>query len=187
MRWIRSISLRRLYWQIYLAFILIVVVFAAIAGLLWHHSDRAESAERTLNGVAAIATEIVRGAEQSGELEARLKRLGTQTQSSFALYDNTGAKLFESNTSPVFESRLDSDLMGKSEFLGFSRRHEDGARGPAVALALRDGRALLVHRRDRHGQGFPGTLAASRFGYRYWRLSFGATDHSASREADSFG
>jgi hypothetical protein len=70
--------MRRLYLQVYLAFLGILVVFAVVSGALWFFLHDDDDGRRAFEGVAEILGEVLPGPDRPvAELEQALARLHT--------------------------------------------------------------------------------------------------------------
>ena len=137
--------MRRLYLQIYLALLGVVILFGVLASLLWvvAHDDPAE--QRTLEGIASVVSELLPAADQPrAELQRELASLADRLAASFALYGADGqlqAAAGQALPVPDVGSR-ESGWM-----------HVHGRRGPpAWGLRLPDGRWLVGRPERPHRQ-----------------------------------
>jgi len=144
--------MRRLYLQIYAAFLAILVLFAVIASLLWWFVRSDDEERRFLDGVSGVFAELIPGPDAPrAELEQALQRLASGFSADVALRGADGEPL-ASVGGPL--PALPAD------------RHESGflhLRGgpPAVALRLPDGRWLVARRPHAdHGFGWLLVIAA---------------------------
>jgi signal transduction histidine kinase len=144
--------MRRLYLQIYAAFLAILALFAVIASLLWWlaHPDAEE--RRLLEAVAGVFAELLPGpGAPPAELERSLGKLAADFAVDVELRGPGGEKLASVGEAlPALPEGLRES--------GFLRTH----RGPpAVALRLPDGRWLLARRpHGEHGWGWLLVVAA---------------------------
>ena len=144
--------MRRLYLQIYAAFLAILVLFAVIASLVWWlaHPDAEE--RRFLDGVAGVFAELLPGpGAPRAELEQALQKLARGFSADVELRGPGGEEL----------ASVGEALPALPE-----GQHESGllrSRGgpPAVALRLPDGRWLVARRpHGDHGLGWLLVIAA---------------------------
>jgi len=144
--------MRRLYLQIYAAFLAILVLFAVIASLAWWLAQPDAQERRLLDGVARILAELLPGpGAPRAELEPVLQRLASDFSADIELRGPDGARLAsvgEALPAPPADLR-------ESGFL-----HGHGG-PPAVALRLPDGRWLVARRpRGEHGLRWLAVIAA---------------------------
>ena len=129
----------RLYWKIWLAILATVVLFALLATAAWRLlGERPHPPNVT--GFAELASEVLpppeaTRAEQQAALDRWQRRLGAD----LALYDRDGALLAATR----------DDLVALPRREGEPEHHVMTPRGPALALALPDGRELLMLRPSR--------------------------------------
>jgi signal transduction histidine kinase len=144
--------MRRLYLQIYAAFLAILVLFAVIASLVWWlaHPDAEE--RRFLDGVAGVFAELLPGpGAPRAELEQALQKLASDFSADVELRGPGGERLASVGEAlPALpEGQRASGLL-----------HSRGG-PPAVALRLPDGRWLLARRpHGQHGLGWLLVIAA---------------------------
>jgi signal transduction histidine kinase len=144
--------MRRLYLQIYLALLGILVLFAAIASLIWWLAHPHAEERRVLDAVAGVFAELLPapGAPQA-ELEQAIRKLASDFSADVELRASDGARLAAAGEPlPALpEDQRQSGLL----------RVRGGP--PAVALRLPDGRWLLARRtHDEHGLGWLLVIAA---------------------------
>lgn len=133
--------MRRLYLQIYLAFLGIFALFAVLGSLLWWFAHPSPHERRALEGAGALAAELLPPADRPrAELETALGRLAQHVPASLAVYDAAGA-LLAAMGEPLPPPQGESGWM-----------HRRGV-GPTLALPLPDGRWLVVRERHDH-RGF---------------------------------
>ncbi len=144
--------MRRLYLQIYAAFLGILVLFAVIASLVWWFAHPDAEERRLLDGVAGVFAELLPapGAPRS-ELEQAIQKLASDFSADIELRGAGGERLAAvGEPLPALpEGQRESGLLR--------------ARGgpPAVALRLPDGRWLLARRtHGEHGLGWLLVIAA---------------------------
>ena len=129
----------RLYWKIWLAILATVVLFALLATAAWRLiGERPHPPNVT--GFAELASEVLpppeaTRAEQQAALDRWQRRLGAD----LALYGRDGALLAATR----------DDLVALPRREGEPEHHVMTPRGPALALALPDGRELLMLRPSR--------------------------------------
>jgi signal transduction histidine kinase len=129
----------RLYWRIWLAILATVVLFALLAGAAWRMlGERPQPPNVT--GFAELAVELLPAAEAPrSEQQAALDHWRHRLGGDFALYSRDGALVARTSEDLVLRSRQDEE----------TDHHVMTPRGPAIALSLPDGRALLVRRPGR--------------------------------------
>jgi signal transduction histidine kinase len=144
--------MRRLYLQIYAAFLAILVLFAAVASLGWWLAHDDDGERRMLDGVARLIAQALPGKDAPrAELEPALARLANDFSVDLALRAADGALL----------AAVGGPLPGLP-----AGRRESGmlrVRGgpPAAVLRLPDGRWLLARRpHPGHGYGWLAAIAA---------------------------
>jgi signal transduction histidine kinase len=144
--------MRRLYLQIYAAFLAILVLFALVASLGWWlaHPDAEE--RRLLDGVARlIARALPAASAPRAEQEQALARLANDLAVDAALRAPDGALL----------AAVGGALPAPPVDQGGSLLLRAPGGPPAVALRLPDGRWLLARRPHReHGAGWLAAIAA---------------------------
>jgi len=130
---------RRLYLQIYLAFVGILALGALIAGVAFALGGSAGHDAVLLRGLASLASGVVPPAERGpAESQAAVERIARRLGVAASLHGADGATLAESG------GRLPAPRAGwaESRWIGTST-------GPGVALRLDDGRWLVAARRRR--------------------------------------
>ncbi len=129
----------RLYWKIWLAILATVVLFALLATAAWRLiGERPHPPNVT--GFAELASEVLPPPEASrNEQQAALDRWQRRLGADLALYGRDGALLAATRDDLVALPRRD----------GEPEHHVMTPRGPALALALPDGRELLMLRPSR--------------------------------------
>jgi signal transduction histidine kinase len=144
--------MRRLYLQIYAAFLAILVLFAVIASLLWWFAHPDAEERRFLDGVAGVFAELLPGpGAPRAELEQALQKLASGFSADAELRGPDGEEL-----ASVGEP-LPALPEGRRES-GFLRMWGGP---PAVALRLPDGRWLVARRpHGEHGFGWLLVVAA---------------------------
>jgi signal transduction histidine kinase len=149
--------MRRLYLQVYLAFVAILVLFGLSVLVAWRLAPTSGDDLQALEGVAALVSELLPAGASPPEQEARLRRVAGPAGVDLTLWSAEG--------SPIAE------VGPRLPFPGAERRRSGWMRsrgGPMGALRLDDGRWLVArHRHTRmryHGVGLLvtfGLLAAA--------------------------
>jgi len=140
--------MRRLYLQIYLTIVGVLLLFGALASTAWwltsgEHEDRA-----SLEGLAALVAEVLPAADRRAELETKVAQLGRQFNADITVRGKGGELLAHSGEA------LSGTAHGTT---GSGWTYGRG--GPLLALSLPDGRSLLARmHRHRHGIGWLGGL-----------------------------
>ena len=67
--------MRRLYLQVYLAFLGIFALFAVLLALAWHSAPSSGDDPQALEGVAALAAELLRRDSPAADQQALLRRV----------------------------------------------------------------------------------------------------------------
>jgi len=133
--------MRRLYLQIYLAFIASALLFALLASVVWVVSAPYTHERRMYEGVSVIVQDLLPPAGSSPEvLQEAVNRLGGQLLSDITIRDRDGALL------AAFGRPL--SLPPGVRRRGWTRT---GARGWTFALPLPDGRWLIARHGSLHG------------------------------------
>jgi signal transduction histidine kinase len=134
--------MRRLYLQIYFAFVAIIFVFAAVAATVWHLRDPRPEDQQMLDDMAALVAERLPSGS-AAEQQASLRALASRLRLNLTLWDHEGRLLAADGERLPFPGR---------------ERTQSGwmaARGgPIGFLRLPDGRWLAArqpHRRVAHG------------------------------------
>jgi signal transduction histidine kinase len=137
--------MRRLYLQVYLAFLGILVVFAVVSGALWFFLHDDDDGRRAFEGVAEILGEVLPGPDRPvAELEQALARLHTQ----FGI----DLKLSRTDGKPIAAA---GEPIGAPPTEGWQHR---GRRNWTLSLRLPDGRLLTARHRHPRGPLLLGTL-----------------------------
>jgi signal transduction histidine kinase len=131
--------MRRLYLQIYLAFLGVLLLFALLAALAWWLVPDDGQQQRHLDGLAALVAQSLPAPEQRTGLQRRLEELAARFDSDLTLRAADGALLAAVGE----ELRAAPPRWTGSGWLR-------GRGGPRLALRLPDGRWLLVRLRHRH-------------------------------------
>jgi len=140
--------MRRLYLQIYLTFVGILLLFGLAASIAWWLIPGDEREHRSLEGMAALVGEVLPApGSPMRELQAKVDRLAQQFNADITLRASDGAILVHAGEPlPAAPPGLTSS--------GWSR----SPGGPMIALRLPDGRWVLA-RWHRHYRAF-GLLGA---------------------------
>ncbi len=145
--------MRRLYLQIYLTVVGILVLFALLASLAWLVSPNTPRENRLNEQITGVLAEILPGPEAPrAELEAELERLGRRFRSDVAVFDARGT-LLGGHGEPV--------PMPRTLRPGVAGWHYT-RRGPTISLPLPDGRWVVarhVHQHDPWSFGWLAMLA----------------------------
>jgi signal transduction histidine kinase len=149
--------MRRLYLQVYLAFVGVLILFGVSMLLAWRLAPSSADDVRALEGVAALVSELLPAGAAPPEQLARLRRVAGPAGVDLTLWSAEG--------SPIAE------IGPRLPFPGAERRRSGwmpSRSGPMGALRLADGRWLVArHRHTRvryHGVGLLitfGLLAAA--------------------------
>ncbi len=131
--------MRRLYLQVYLAFLGVVLLFAALMALAWWLLPDDGREERQLDGLAALLAESLPMQAPADVLQRRLVDLAARFDADLTLRAPDGALLAAAG------EPLDPPSTGRAAS-GWLR----GRGGPSMALHLPDGRWLLVKFLHRH-------------------------------------
>lgn len=136
--------MRRLYLQIYLTVVGVLVLFAVLASLAWWMRPEMPRERRLYRELAEFAAEIVPAPDAPlDEVAATLERLGSRFSSDLALLGPDGAPI------AAFGAPLPSPPAGWTRSGWLHSRGE-----PTLALALPDGRWLVVrHQHIAEGGG----------------------------------
>ncbi len=134
--------MKRLYLQVYLAFVGVVLLFAALMVLAWWLLPDDGREGRQLHGLAALLAESLPEQARADALQRRLADLGARFDADLTLRAADGAMLAAAGEA------LDPPSPTRSAS-GWLR----GRAGPTMALRFPDGRWLLVKFRHRHRGG----------------------------------
>ncbi|MGH8581786.1 MAG: sensor histidine kinase, partial [Gammaproteobacteria bacterium] len=130
--------MRRLYLQVYLAFLGILVVFAVLSGALWFFLHDDDDGHRVFEGVAQILGKVLPGPDRPvAELEQALARLHMQF--------GVDLRLSRADGEPIAAA---GEPIGTLPTEGWQHR---GRRNWTLSLRLPDGRLLTA--RHRHPRG----------------------------------
>ena len=138
--------MRRLYLQIYLTIVGVLLLFGALASTAWwltsgEHEDRA-----SLDGLAALLGEVLPAADHGTELETKVAQLARQFNADITVRGKGGELLAHSG-----------DALSGTAYGTTGSGWTYGPGGPMLALSLPDGRSLLARmHRHRHGIGWLG-------------------------------
>ena len=146
---------RRLYLQVYLAFVGILLPFGVLISLAWYFVPPSGRDLMLFDGIAALAAEVLPETDAPvAELQTTLERLGDRFSAHLAVHDARGrllASVGESLPAP-------SPERARSGWI-----HSSGS-GGAAAFRLPDGRWLVtrhMHRSGAHVFWVLGLLAAA--------------------------
>jgi len=147
--------MRRLYLQIYLAFVAAVALFALGSAALWALMPRDQDADVFLDGMASlVASSLPAATRPRDEQEEALGRLASMFSADLTLLDQ-GHRPLASIGTPLPPP---PPPRGGHE-AGASRVYHAPRRGMIAALALPDGRLLLADHRREHRKGPLGAIA----------------------------
>jgi signal transduction histidine kinase len=137
--------MRRLYLQVYLAFLGILVVFAVLSGALWFFLHDDDDGRRAFEGVAEILGKALPSPDRPvADLEQALARLHMQFGIDLTLSRTDGEPIAAAGE-PIATPPTE----------GWQRR---GRRNWTLSLRLPDGRLLTARHRHPHGPLLLGTL-----------------------------
>ena len=126
--------MRRLYLQIYLSFVGILVLLGLLEGLAWFLMPEAPHERQLYEGVGKVLTEVLPGPERPREeLQATLERLSSIFPARFTVHSAEG-KLLAAVGDPLPAPRREQS----------GWMHFGGTRGLTVAVHLPDGRWLIA-------------------------------------------
>jgi signal transduction histidine kinase len=138
--------MRRLYLQIYLVIVAILVVFAVLAATAWHHGRLAPREQLTIESNAALIVDRLPAGADAAEQRDALRRLSSALGVDLALWSADGRPLASVGDRLPYPGRLAQT--------GWMPAHG----GPVGFLRLPDGRWVAA--RQRHGRlGRLGVLA----------------------------
>jgi signal transduction histidine kinase len=127
--------MRRLYMQVYVSFVAILLLFAVMVGVAWHHSPVGGEEVATFEGAAGLAAELLPSGRPPAEQEATLQKLATSLGAELTLWGPDGTRLaWAGGRLPFPRGRTGSGWMGARG-------------GPTIALRLDDGRWLMARHR----------------------------------------
>ena len=133
--------MRRLYLQVYLTFLGILLLFGLLVSLTVSLTSARPQDQRTLDGVGVLLGELLPDPDQpADQLQAALERLGRLFPAHLTVRGTNGtllASVEEPLPSPSAD-KVDSHWM------------RVGKRGPTFAFLLPDGRWVIVHWPHRH-------------------------------------
>ena len=134
--------MRRLYLQIYLAFVGILVLLGLLEGLAWYLMPDVPHERQLFESIGTVLGEVLPGPEQPlEELQATLERLGSAFPASFTVRSADGQLL----------AALGDTLPAPRDSEGGWMRLR--GRGPTVAVHLPDGRWLIALHERSLGRG----------------------------------
>jgi signal transduction histidine kinase len=131
---------RRLYLQIYLTIIASLVLVVVLAGILWDVFGRDRMNDDILDTAGRFVSLSLPADQPAAEQRKIIERLGQELEIDISLFDAEG-QLIAAHGEVM---RLPSRFSGQS---GWHRGHG----GPALSLALSDGRWLIAAPRHRGG------------------------------------
>lgn len=127
--------MHKLYLQIYLTFVGILLLFGILASIAWYLTAPNLQDRQALDGLGAVMGDVLPGPQQpQSTLEAALQRLATQLPNHRFTVRGADGTLLASVGEPLAAPPADSQ---RSRWIGF---------GPTFALRLPDGRWLIVRR-----------------------------------------
>jgi signal transduction histidine kinase len=127
--------MRRLYLQIYLTFVGILLLFGLLASIAWYLAAPSLQDRQALDGLGAVMGDVLPGPQQpQSALQAALRRLAMQLPNHRFTVRSADGALLASVGEPLAAAPADSQ---RSRWTGF---------GPSFALHLPDGRWLIVRR-----------------------------------------
>jgi signal transduction histidine kinase len=127
--------MRRLYLQIYLAFVGILLLFGILASIAWYVMAPNLQDRQALDGLGAVMGDVLPGPQQpQSVLQAALQRLASQLPNHRFTVRSADGTLLGSVGEPLAAPPADSR---RSRWTGF---------GPTLALRLPDTRWLIVRR-----------------------------------------
>jgi len=129
--------MRRLYLQVYLAFLAILVLFAALTAALWHLRGPSPQDQQVLDGAAALVAERLPTGSRA-EQERSLRALAAPLRLNLSLWSADGQALASVGEQLPFPGR-ERDESGWMAARG----------GPVGFLRLPDGRWLVARQRHR--------------------------------------
>lgn len=130
--------MRRLYLQIYLTFVGILLLFGILASIAWYVTAPNLQDRQALDGLGAVMGDVLPGPQQpQSALQAALQRLASQLPNHRFTVRSADGTLLASVGEPLAAPPADSR---RSRWTGF---------GPTLALRLPDARWLIVQRLHR--------------------------------------
>jgi signal transduction histidine kinase len=133
---------RRLYLQVYLAFLGILFLFGMLVSLFWYFAPPGGRDLMLFESISAMAGEMLPAADRpAAELRAKLERLGNHFAADLAVHDAQG-RLLASVGEPLPTPSPDRT--------GSGWIHSRGS-GAAAAFRLPDGRWLVARHQHRSG------------------------------------
>jgi signal transduction histidine kinase len=131
--------MRRLYLQVYLSFLGILLLFSVMVAFAWHHSPAAPEDPSMFASASALAGELLPAGRPPAEDEAVLRRLARTLGVQLTLWAGDGT--------PVASAGERLPFPGDRPRSGWMRT----GRGPAIALRLPGDRWLAI--RHHHARG----------------------------------
>jgi signal transduction histidine kinase len=137
--------MRRLYLQVYLAFLSILLVFAVLVAVAWHHGALAAQDQDTLDGAATVIAERLPSGGTPADQQRALGALAATLRLNLTLWSTDGQPLaVVGERLPFPGPRMQSGWM-------------PARGGPVGVLRLPDGRWLVARQKQRrlgHGSIF---------------------------------
>ena len=129
--------MRRLYLQVYLAFLSILLVFAVLVAVAWHHGALAAQDQDTLDGAATVIAERLPSGGTPADQQRALGALAATLRLNLTLWSTDGQPLaVVGERLPFPGPRMQSGWM-------------PARGGPVGVLRLPDGRWLVARQRQR--------------------------------------
>ena len=140
----------RLFWKVFLGFVGLIVLSAAVFGYLvteGQENQVSEQLRERLRVSAVLLGQMVReslDSEDRERLQVEVRRLGQETQTRFTVVDLNGTVLADSGRSTLAEVKQMDNHRNRPELLdaanigtGASERYSDTMKSPLVYYALR--------------------------------------------------
>ena len=129
--------MRRLYLQVYVAFLAILLVFAVLVAAAWHHGALAAQDQDTLDGAAVLIAERLPSGVPPADQQRALGALAATLRLNLSLWSEDGQPLAAvGERLPFPRARLQSGWM-------------PARGGPVGTLRLPDGRWLVARQKQR--------------------------------------
>lgn len=129
--------MRRLYLQVYVAFVSILVVFSVLVAAAWHHGALAAQDQDTLDGAAVLIAERLPSGVAPADQQRALRTLAATLRLNLSLWSADGESLAVAGERLPFPGgRLQSGWM-------------PARGGPVGILRLPDGRWLVARQKQR--------------------------------------
>jgi signal transduction histidine kinase len=129
--------MRRLYLQVYLAFLAVLLVFGVLVGTAWHHGFLAEQDQETLEGAAVLVADRLPSDVGPAEQQRSLDALAATLRLNLSLWSADGQPLAVVGPRlPFPRARAQSGWM-------------PARGGPVGVLRLPDGRWLVARQKQR--------------------------------------